>query len=96
MPTRYSRIAVTKDPELAAALEQAAPYLPGKRGAALVRELALRGAETVVREEEERKAAIERLIDMSVNRKLLDWDVLERIDQLAWGMPERNEEDEYE
>lgn len=92
MPTRYSRIAVTKDPELAAALEKAAPYLPGKRGAALVRELALRGAETVVREEEERKAAIERLIDMSVNRKLLDWDVLERIEELTWELPQPPDE----
>lgn len=92
MPTRYPRIAVTKDPELAAALEQAAPYLPGKRGAALVRELALRGAETVVREEEERKAAIERLIDMSVNRKLLDWDVLERIEELTWELPQPPDE----
>lgn len=44
MPTKHRRIAVTEDPELAEALRVASSELPGLSGAALVRELALRGA----------------------------------------------------
>ncbi len=47
MPTNYRRIAVTEDPELAEALRNASGELPGLSGAALVRELALRGARTL-------------------------------------------------
>lgn len=44
MPTKLRRIAVTEDPELAAALRRASAEFPGLSAAALVKELALRGA----------------------------------------------------
>lgn len=44
MPTKYRRIAVTLDPKLAAALQEARNEMPGKSDAALVKELALRGS----------------------------------------------------
>ncbi len=47
MPTKYRRIAVTEDPELARALRLASAELPGMSAAALVRELALRGSKTL-------------------------------------------------
>jgi hypothetical protein len=47
MPTKLRRIAVTEDPELAEALRCAARVLPGLSSAALVKELALRGARTL-------------------------------------------------
>jgi hypothetical protein len=44
VPTKLRRIAVTVDPGLAAALEDARKELPDKSDAALVKELALRGS----------------------------------------------------
>jgi hypothetical protein len=44
MPTSYRRIAVSEDPELAEALARASRLLPGRSDGALVKELALRGA----------------------------------------------------
>jgi hypothetical protein len=49
MPTKHPRIAVTRDPEVDAALKAAAPVLgPSKRDATLARELLLRGAKAVL------------------------------------------------
>ena len=49
MPTKHPRIALTRDPELDAALEAAAAILgPSKPAAALARELLLRGAKAVL------------------------------------------------
>ena len=47
MPTKHRRIAVTEDPELSRALREASRELPGLSDAALVRELAMRGARTL-------------------------------------------------
>jgi hypothetical protein len=47
MPTKLRRIAVTEDPDLALALSRASKELPGLSDAALVKELALRGAGTL-------------------------------------------------
>jgi hypothetical protein len=48
MPTKHPRIAVTRDPEVDAALKAAAPVLgPSKPDATIARELLLRGAEAV-------------------------------------------------
>jgi hypothetical protein len=42
----------------------------------------------VERENGEREAAIDRLIALTDGRSnLIDWDVVERIDELAWGYP---------
>jgi hypothetical protein len=49
MPTKHPRIAITRDPEVDAALKAAAPILgPSKPDATLARELLLRGAHAVV------------------------------------------------
>ncbi len=47
MPTKFRRIAVTEDPELSRVLRGASRELPGLSDAALVRELAMRGARTL-------------------------------------------------
>ena len=59
MPTKLRRIAVTEDPELARVLSVASLELPGLSDAALVKELAIRGARTLpVKSSDERMARI--------------------------------------
>lgn len=83
MPTRYARIGVTKDPELDAALQRAAPLLGDQPLAAQVRALAIRGADALVEDEERRTAAIELLVDFSLRKiDLVDWDLLDRIEEI--------------
>jgi hypothetical protein len=66
--TRRQRITVTKDDELANALERMRPYFPDKPAAALVHDLAIKGAVAVEEEgprvvdEVRRQEAIERLV----------------------------------
>jgi hypothetical protein len=49
MPTKHPRIALTRDPEVDAALKAVAPVLgPSKPDATLARELLLRGAKAVL------------------------------------------------
>jgi hypothetical protein len=49
VPTKHPRIALTRDPEVDAALKAAAPVLgPSKPAATLARELVLRGAKAVL------------------------------------------------
>ena len=85
VPTKYQRIPVTNDPELAEALARVQPYYAGEPKARVVRNLAIKGAEAVVGEQRNREAALERLVAVSTERQdLIDWDVLERIDELAW------------
>lgn len=71
---------MTEDPELADALARAERYLgPGPK-AGIVRELVLRGADQL---EQERSKALEGLIRLSLRQDdLLDWDVLERIEEI--------------
>jgi hypothetical protein len=83
IPTKHPRIPVTNDPPLAEALDRVAPFFSGKKPATIVHDLAVKGAEAVVREHEAQDAAIERLIERSTQRTGLDWDALERDD--AWG-----------
>jgi hypothetical protein len=62
VPTKHPRIAVTRDPELDAALKAAAPILGrSKPASALVRELALRGAKAVV--DEDPRSELDRWLD---------------------------------
>jgi len=49
--TRRQRIAVTNDDELANALERMRSYFPGKPAAALVHDLAIKGAVAIEDEE---------------------------------------------
>jgi len=60
MPTKLRRIAVTVDPGLAAALQEARKRAPGKSDAALVKELALRGSQTGGRGQS--SSALERIL----------------------------------
>jgi len=85
MPTAWKRIAVTQDPELSEALRRVAPYFPKTAPARVVHDLAVKGAEALVGEQKRRAEALEELVEISTRRRdLLDWDVLERIDELAW------------
>jgi len=86
VPTRHQRIPVTNDPELADALRRVSRHYAGVPAARVVRDLALKGAGAVEREQHEQKEALERLVALSTERgAAIDWDVLERVDELAWG-----------
>jgi hypothetical protein len=61
MPTKHPRIALTRDPEVDAALKAAAPVLgPSKPAATLARELVLRGAQAVM---DDPSAALDRYLN---------------------------------
>lgn len=86
MPTSWRRIAVTEDPELKEALDRVAPLFPDAGAARIVRDLALRGAESLLNDREREDEAIEALVALSTRRwDVIDWDVLERVEELAWG-----------
>lgn len=86
MPTPWKRIPVTQDPELSDALARVASYYPEVAPARLVHDLAVKGAEAVVQERRASDDAIEELVAFSTERgDLIDWNVLEQIDELAWG-----------
>lgn len=88
MPTKHSRIPVTCDDELSAALSDAArimgSHVPRAR---LVHDLAVRGARAVIEEAEERAATLEELARRSTDpaAPLFDPEVLRRVDEEAWG-----------
>jgi hypothetical protein len=86
MPTRHKRIPVTQDPELTEALQRVAAYYPGAAPARVVHDLAVRGAAAVIEERQRAEDALEQLVSLSTERSsLIDWDVLEQIDELAWS-----------
>jgi hypothetical protein len=86
MPTKHQRIPVTNDPDLADALRRVESLFQGAPAARIVHDLAIRGAQAMEREQDDRAAAIERLIERSTTRTgEIDWDVLENIDELAWA-----------
>jgi len=89
MPTKHERIPVTKDDELGAALQRVAPLVdPGTKTATLVRELALRGAESLIAEHREGEEAIERLVARSAAEDPgFDREVLAAADIEAWQTP---------
>jgi hypothetical protein len=86
MPTKHQRIPVTNDDELAEALARVGSLYPGAATARLVHDLAVKGADAALREDEERGAAIDRLVAFSSDpSSLTDVETLERVDELAWG-----------
>jgi len=86
MPTKYPRIAVTQDEELSAALERVAAVVSDAPTATVVHDLAVKGAEALLAEHKAEETALERLIAFSTERRpLVDWDVLEHVEELAWG-----------
>ena len=86
MPTKHRRIAVTQDEELSDALVHVAGFFAGAPAATVVHDLAVKGAEALIAERKAEEAALERLIAFSTARKpLIDWDVLEHVEEHAWG-----------
>jgi hypothetical protein len=86
MPTKYERIGVVKDEELSAALDSVAALVEaGTPAAALVRDLAIRGARALCEEEGRRRESIERLVEWSTGVDEPPWDpeVLAHIDDLT-------------
>jgi hypothetical protein len=82
----HKRIAVVEDPQLRRAIESVADLFDGVAKATIVHDLAITGAEALLRERSEEQAALERLVALSTVRDAsLDWDVLEGIDEHAWG-----------
>jgi hypothetical protein len=89
MATRYDRIPVTKDPALAAALDRVTPLVEaGKPAATLVHDLAIRGAEALVEEKQDRAKQLAWVAEITTSGEP-PWDpkIMERIDELAWGIP---------
>ena len=85
VPTKYRRIAVTNDEELAEALARVRPILNGLSDARLVHELAIRGAEATLAQEEERKAALQWLIEWSTDpNSSMDREALRNVKRDAW------------
>jgi hypothetical protein len=85
VPTKHRRILVTEDPDLAAALDAAAPHVPDARGrAGLVRELVMRGAEALVADEARRAELLEQLIEASTSPDGFDWETLRTVRDTAW------------
>lgn len=88
MPTQHKRIGVTCDEELSDALARVRAVHGDRpiQSARLVHDLAIRGAAVVVDEERARAEALQRLAERSTDPDgLFDRDVLERIDEEAWG-----------
>lgn len=86
MPTHHPRIAVTKDETLADALTSVEAFFPDQPAATVVHELAVKGAAAVLDQARARGDAFRRLAALSTERSpALDWDILEQIDDLAWG-----------
>jgi hypothetical protein len=86
MRTGHERIDVIKDEDLAAALESVAPLVDaGTPTAALVRDLAIRGARALREEEERRRESVERLVEWSTGVGEPPWEpeVLARADDLT-------------
>ena len=84
VPTRHPRIPVIEDPELAAALARAAPLVAARSKPALLRELALRGADQVVDEAARRNALLERLAEWSTDPDGLDWEAVREAHDRGW------------
>lgn len=88
--TRYHRIQVTEDPELAGALRAAAPHLPpGLPRSRQVRDLAIAGARYLAAEppdEAKRQELLEQLAEHFEKPETApwDWEVLREGKRRAW------------
>jgi hypothetical protein len=87
--TRFDRIPVTKDPALAAALDRVTLIVGAcKPTATLVHDLAIRGADALVEEKQDRTRELAWIAEVTTSGEP-PWDpeIMERIDELAWGIP---------
>lgn len=86
MPTPHKRIAIVEDEALRDALDSVAEDFDGAPKATVVRRLAIEGATawTARRRVEER--GLDELVRLSTRRDAsVDWELLEQIDEQAWG-----------
>ena len=83
MPTKHPRIAVTKDEELAEALARLESHFDGTPTATIVHDLAIRGADAFLADEERKREAIRRLIEWSTGPDM-DREFLLRVRETAW------------
>ena len=89
MPTAKKRIQVTRDEALEKALQDVERMVGRRPAAMLVRDLALRGAESLLAERQEREALLEEVAQVSTREDPgFDRAVLADIDRLAWGVEE--------
>lgn len=86
MPTKHPRVNVTKDPVLAAAIARARPLMNGAAEATIVHDLAIRGADALIADEERRQAALESLLAWSLGDDM-DRELLRNIDAIGWRHP---------
>ena len=88
MPTKHQRILVTRDGELDDALTRVAPLVGPVPTARLVHDLAVRGAEAVLADRERSGAGLAELVRVFRERdeSVIDFGVLARTDQEAWGI----------
>ncbi|MFZ1155056.1 MAG: hypothetical protein WAN93_09150 [Solirubrobacteraceae bacterium] len=93
MATRFDRIPVTKDLALAAALDRVIPLIgTNKPTATLVHDLAILGAEAFVEEQDLRSKQLAWVAEVTTSPETpWDLEVLEQIDELAWGIPPQAE-----
>ena len=92
MPSKHDRIAVINDLPLQEALERVTPLMNGEtRPARLVHDLAIKGAQAVLAEQERRRWAAERMIAWVSGDEQPPWDpeVLGRVRELAWPAPDQ-------
>lgn len=88
MATRFTRIPVTKDDALTDALDRVKALEEDKPMATLVHDLAIRGADALIEEKRDRAAQLAWVAEVTSSpRALWDLDAMERIDELAWGIP---------
>lgn len=86
--TRFDRIPVTKDLALAEALDRVRPLIgAGKPTATLVHDLAIRGADALLEEKQGRAKQLAWVAEVTTSGEP-PWDreIMERIDELAWGI----------
>jgi hypothetical protein len=80
VPTKHPRIAIVEDEELAASLVEVTPFVDsGASKARLVRDLAIKGAESVLREERDRREALEWLVWWSTSEDGMDREALSEV-----------------
>lgn len=86
MPTPHKRIAVVEDGALRAALDSVAEDFDGAPKATVVRRLAIEGATAWAARRRDEERGLAELARLSTRRDpSLDWELLERIDEQAWG-----------
>lgn len=85
VPTKHPRIAVTKDPELAAALAAVRSDFEGQPEATVLRALALRGAEALAGDEARRRRLTDELARWATDPASgMDRDALRTVRDTAW------------